>query len=122
MQAAALGWIVSAVYKSITGRVQPDLLNIITDQSRNWNFGFLEHGVFWGWPSSHTTVAFAMVAAFIILLGKNRPVARWLAIAYAFYIGIGVSFSIHWFSEFIAGAIIGTVVGVTVGKWWKKKL
>lgn len=123
MQAALLGWMISSLYKSVTGRVQPDLSNIIatTDQSRNWNFGFWEHGIFWGWPSSHTTVAFAMVVAFVVLLQGKRPAAKWLAIIYAFYIGIGVSFSIHWFSEFVAGAIIGTVIGVTVGKWWKDK-
>lgn len=124
MQAAILGWVISSLYKSVTGRVQPDLLNIIvtTDQSRNWNFGFWEHGIFWGWPSSHTTVAFAMVATFIIVLGNKKPAAKWLAIAYALYIGIAVSLRIHWFSEFVAGAIIGTVIGITVGKWWKQKL
>lgn len=123
MQAAVLGWLISSLYKSVTGRVQPNLSTIVStiDQSRNWNFGFWEHGIFWGWPSSHTTVAFAMVSTFIILLQGKKPVAKWLAIAYAFYIGIAVSFSIHWLSEFVAGAIIGTVIGVTVGKWWKAK-
>jgi membrane-associated phospholipid phosphatase len=123
MQAALLGWMISSLYKSVTGRVQPDLSGVVaaTDQSRNWHFGFWEHGIFWGWPSSHTTVAFAMVATFVVLLRGKRSVAKWLAIVYAFYIGIAVSFSIHWFSEFVAGAIIGTVIGVTVGKWWKDK-
>jgi membrane-associated phospholipid phosphatase len=47
------------------------------------------------------------------------PKHRWLgvaALAYAFYIGIGVSMTIHWFSDFAAGAIIGSVIGVVVGK------
>ncbi len=124
MQAAALGWVISSLYKSVTGRVQPDLLNIAasTDQSLNWNFGFWEHGIFWGWPSSHTTVAFATAIAFVILLGRKRPVAKWTAVAYAFYVGIATSLGIHWLSEFVAGAIIGTVIGVTVGRWWRPKL
>jgi len=47
-------------------------------------------------------------------------VAGFIVFIYALYIGIGVSLSIHWFSEFVAGAIIGTVIGVTVGKFYKK--
>jgi hypothetical protein len=44
---------------------------------------------------------------------------RWLgyaAIAYALYIGVGVSMTIHWFSDFAAGAILGSVIGAVVGK------
>jgi hypothetical protein len=39
-----------------------------------------------------------------------------VAILYAFYIGLGVSMTIHWYSDFVAGAIIGSVVGMVVGK------
>jgi hypothetical protein len=48
-----------------------------------------------------------------------HPKQRWLgyvAIAYAFFIGLGVSMTIHWFSDFAAGAIIGSVVGVVAGR------
>jgi F0F1-type ATP synthase assembly protein I len=34
----------------------------------------------------------------------------------AFYIGLGVSMMIHWFSDFVAGAILGMVIGVLVRK------
>ena len=71
--------------------------------------------MFWGWPSSHTTVAFAMALALWELYPENRLI-RYGAILYAFYVGIGVSITIHWFSEFVAGAIIGSVIGVVVGK------
>ena len=46
------------------------------------------------------------------------PKQRWLgywAITYAFYVGFGVSMTIHWFSDFVAGALVGTVIGVVVG-------
>jgi membrane-associated phospholipid phosphatase len=46
------------------------------------------------------------------------PKQKWLgylAITYAFYVGFGISMTIHWFSDFVAGALIGTVVGVVVG-------
>lgn len=120
-QAAIIGSVISSAYKALTGRVQPDIHNVITDISGNFNFGLLKHGVFWGWPSSHTTIAFAMAFAFIYVYPKSasarqRAIARCGALLYAFYIGFGVSMSIHWFSEFAAGAIIGAVIGIVVGK------
>jgi hypothetical protein len=32
------------------------------------------------------------------------------------YIGVGVSMTIHWFSDFVAGAMMGTVIGRVVGR------
>ena len=32
------------------------------------------------------------------------------------YIGLGVSMTIHWFSDFAAGAILGTIIGLVVGR------
>lgn len=124
-QAGILGDIVASIYKAFTGRKPPEFMhgtgafNVVVphtgDYSHGFQFGFLRGGVFWGWPSSHTTVAFAMSVALIMLFPKNALV-RWLALLYAFYIGLGVSFTIHWFSEFVAGAIIGAVIGYVVGK------
>jgi membrane-associated phospholipid phosphatase len=113
-QAALLGYLVSIGYKALTGRVHP-MRNAGEDISHIFQFGFLRGGVFWGWPSSHTTVAFAMAMAVFALFPKQR----WLgivAILYAFYVGIAVSMTIHWFSDFVAGAIVGSVVGSVVGK------
>jgi membrane-associated phospholipid phosphatase len=120
-QAALAGWIISSTYKAFTGRVQPNLLDLINDSSNSFQFGFWEHGIFWGWPSSHTTVAFAMAFALISFYPKHKILA-FTAIVYALYIGIGVSFSVHWFSEFVSGLIIGTVIGLTVGKAYSQKL
>jgi len=113
-QAELLGSLVSSAYKAVTGRVHPSH-GIGTDISHVFHFGFLRGGVFWGWPSSHATIAFAMASTVFTLCAKRR----WLglvAILYAFYVGIGVSLTIHWFSDFAAGAIIGSVIGVVVGK------
>ncbi|MCX6925306.1 MAG: phosphatase PAP2 family protein, partial [Verrucomicrobia bacterium] len=101
-------------YKALTGRLHPARV-LGPDISHMFRFGFLRGGVFWGWPSSHTTIAFAMAATVFTLFPKQR----WLgcvAIAYALYIGVGVSTTIHWFSDFAAGAIIGTVIGTVVGR------
>jgi membrane-associated phospholipid phosphatase len=114
--AVATGWLVSSFYKSFTGRIPPPFrAQTYTDISHQFNFGLLRHGIFWGWPSSHTTIAFAMAVTLWILC-PDRPVIKYGALLVAFYIGISVSTDIHWFSEFVAGAIIGSVVGSVVGR------
>jgi len=113
-QAELFGSLISSAYKAFTGRAHP-AHTIGNDISHVFRFGFLRGGVFWGWPSSHTTIAFAMAATVFTLCPKQR----WLgciAFLYAFYVGIGVSMTIHWFSDFVAGAIIGTIIGTVVGK------
>jgi len=121
-QAALLGLLVSDFYKFFTGRPGPpgfSTQNFTTDISHIFRFGILHGGVFFGWPSSHTTVAFAMAVTLYILYHNNKFV-RYASIIYALYVGIGVSLTIHWFSDFAAGAIIGSVVGVVVGKSFSK--
>ena len=113
-QAELIGALVAAGYKAITGRAHPAHV-VGADLSHTFRFGVLRGGVFWGWPSSHTTIAFAMAVTIYTLF----PRKKWLgyaAIIYALYVGIGVSMTIHWFSDFAAGGIIGTVIGVVVGK------
>jgi hypothetical protein len=62
-----------------------------------------------------------MSVCLITLYPRNRKLVV-LALVYAFYIGLGVSVSIHWLSEFVAGAIIGSVVGNVVGRSFGEKL
>jgi membrane-associated phospholipid phosphatase len=119
-QAELLGSLISSAYKAVTGRVHPAHI-VGTDISHFFRFGFLRGGVFWGWPSSHTTIAFAMAATVFTLFPKQR----WLgivAIFYAFYVGIAVSMTIHWYSDFIAGAILGSVIGTVVGKNFRENI
>ena len=75
--------------------------------------------MFWGWPSSHTTIAFAVAVTLFVLYRKN-PLVKYPALLVALYIGVGVSTNIHWFSEFVAGAIIGSVIGSVVGNAYAK--
>ncbi len=113
-QAVILGSLISSTYKAFTGRVHP-LREIGADISRDFRFGFWRGGVFWGWPSSHTTIAFAMAVTIYMLFPKQRWMG-WTAIAYALYVGLSVSVTIHWFSDFVAGAIIGSAIGVVAGR------
>jgi hypothetical protein len=44
---------------------------------------------------------------------------RWFgaaALLYAFYIGLSVSMTAHWFSDFASGIIFGIIAGTTVGR------
>lgn len=113
-QAALLGWFIASLYKAFTGRIHLPH-DVAVDTSHVFRFGFMRGGIFWGWPSSHTATAFAMAFTLFTLFPQPR-LFRIGVVAYAFYIGIGVSTTIHWFSDFVAGAIIGTVIGVSVGK------
>ena len=121
-QAAIMGSFVSSFYKAFTGRMQPPrvLTTNTLDISHGFRFGFWRGGIFWGWPSSHTTIAFA-VAFTIWALYSNRIYLRYFVVMYAAYVGLGVSMSIHWFSDFVAGAIIGTIIGVVVVKSFKER-
>ena len=84
-QAAILGSLISSTYKAFTGRVHP--VHVVgEDISHVFRFGFLRGGVFWGWPSSHTTIAFAMAMTVFTFCPKQRWLG-WVAILYAFYVG-----------------------------------
>jgi membrane-associated phospholipid phosphatase len=119
-QAEVIGGIIAAGYKAVTGRVHP-AHGVGADLTHVFKFGLLRGGVFWGWPSSHTTLAFAMAVAVFRLFPKQKWLG-YLAICYAFYIGLGVSMTIHWFSDFVAGVLIGTVVGVVVATSFSQSL
>ena len=126
-QAALLGYGISCLYKAFTGRLPPPFKGFrmsaanegsLIDSSHGFQLGLLKGGIFWGWPSSHTSVAFAMTACLITLHPGNRRL-MFAALAYAFYVGLGISVSIHWLSEFVAGAIIGSLIGRVVGQSFK---
>jgi membrane-associated phospholipid phosphatase len=121
-QAAILGWLISSFYKACTGRLHPEIAAPLSgiDISRYFSFDPFNSGVFWGWPSSHTTVAFAMAVALIALYPRRRVLAG-MVLIYALAIGLGVSVTIHWFSDVIAGGIVGSVVGAVVGESYSRR-
>jgi membrane-associated phospholipid phosphatase len=116
-QAVIIAWLVSSTYKAFTGRIQPEFLTNTSaiDISRDFNFGFLQHGIFWGWPSSHAAVACALAAALIVFYGKNK-VVQYSALFYAILIASGAAIGFHWFSDVVAGVVIGALVGVVVAR------
>ena len=129
-QAALLGYVISSSYKAFTGRIPPPFTmrfhgempshGPLVDTSHGFQLGFLRGGIFWGWPSGHTTVAFAMTVCLIALWARHKPWC-YLLLLYPLYVGLSVSVSIHWFSEFVAGVIIGSVIGTVVGNSFKDR-
>lgn len=115
--AQACAWVIASSYKVVTGRTQPEFLTHLNtiDISRDFHFGFLEYGMYWGWPSAHAATACAMAAALYALYPRSR-VVRYVAIPYAIYMIIGAAIGFHWLSDALAGALIGTVVGFSVAK------
>ena len=81
-QSAILAYLVTSGCKAITGRRPPPFHGhverlaldgpALADSSHGFQFGFLRGGIFWGWPSGHTTVAFAMAVCLMTLYPKNR--------------------------------------------------
>jgi membrane-associated phospholipid phosphatase len=96
-------------------------INSLADTSHGFQLGFMKGGIFWGWPSSHTTTAFAMSTCLIAIYPQKKVLVS-LALLYAIYVGLSVSVSIHWLSEFVAGAIIGSVIGRVVGTSFRVRL
>jgi membrane-associated phospholipid phosphatase len=117
-QSIILSYIVVSGLKAITGRKGPDIRgeenNPVPDYSKDFKWGFFERGVFDGWPSGHTTTAFAMAFTLIGLFPENTTLSIF-SLSYASLIGLGISTNIHWFSDFFAGALIGYTIGNSVG-------
>jgi membrane-associated phospholipid phosphatase len=70
-QAEFIGSLISSGYKAVTARAHPTA-DLNPDLSQVFHFGILRGGVFWGWPSSHTTIAFAMAGAIFRLFPKQK--------------------------------------------------
>lgn len=119
-QVVVITVIIIASYKAITGRDHPGRARTFSntvieavDNSHNFKFGFWRESIFYGWPSSHTGVAFAM-SSLTALQFKSQ---KWVGIGAFFYaciIGLGASVSFHWLSDVIAGVIIGSLIGYVV--------
>lgn len=117
-QAAILGLVLSSFYKIFTGRPGPVLSSLLTleDTSKIFRFGIWRGGIFWGWPSSHTTTAVA-IATCIVLIAPKHKLFQVLTVMFAAYVSIGAGISFHWFSDMVAGIIFGIIVGKSVAKY-----
>jgi membrane-associated phospholipid phosphatase len=125
-QSAVLTAGIVSSLKMITSRATPGLRDggsrhPLRDGSQDFSdeFKWFTWDMFNGWPSGHTAQAFTAAAT----LAELYPDNLWLRIGawtYAALIGFGVSTDVHWASDIWAGALIGTAIGRTVGRSFRK--
>lgn len=107
-------------YKALSGRSSPDahaLFNAVlpTNNSADFHLGFMDGEMLGGWPSSHTTIAFAM-AAYMVARYPTKAYMPYLMYTYATLVGLGVAVGFHWLSEVLAGALLGVLIGRSVAR------
>ncbi|MGA9293776.1 MAG: phosphatase PAP2 family protein [Ignavibacteriaceae bacterium] len=126
LQSSLIALAYNTLLKAVTGRPHPDWKNNddLKSLSKTFRFGFLRGGVFWGWPSGHTSSTMAVVSA----LTNFYPDKTWLKIAgysYVAYMIFAVSSlnrgGMHWFSDAIAAAFMSYAIGSTVGKYYRNQ-
>jgi membrane-associated phospholipid phosphatase len=112
-----------AIMKGITGHISPGIIDVLdhkrsentADYSGDFDWGFGNRGFIAGWPSSHTTTAFAFAAA-LSEIYHEKTLLKAASYSYAVFIALGVSLCVHWSSEVLAGVLIGYAIGKTVGR------
>ena len=126
LQSSVIAFMYNSLLKAITGRPHPDWRNSddMKGLSKTFRFGFMRGGIFWGWPSGHTSSTMAVVAA----LTNFYPEKTWLKIAgygYVAYMMFAVSSlgrgGMHWFSDAVAAAFMAYAIGSTTGKFYRDK-
>jgi membrane-associated phospholipid phosphatase len=127
LQSSLLCFLYNSLLKAITGRPHPDWHHNsnMKDLSKTFRFGLLRGGIYWGWPSGHTSSTMAVVAA----LTSFYPHKTWLKIAgfgYVAYMMFAVTSlnrgGMHWFSDAVAATFMSYTMGSTVGKFYRSKL
>ncbi len=110
-----------SLLKSFTGREPPDASSneSVQHQSEDFNFGFLNRGIYDGWPSGHMATITSIASSMI----HYYPEQTWIKYAgYASMTYTMVMVSVehraqfHWFSDGVAGGLMGWAIGKTVGK------
>ncbi|MGE5621099.1 MAG: phosphatase PAP2 family protein [archaeon] len=126
LQSTALAFVYNSLLKAVTGRPHPNWREEkdMEALSKQFRFGFLRGGIFWGWPSGHTSSTMAVVSA----LTSFYPDKTWLKIVgygYTAYMMFAVSSlnrgGMHWFSDAVAAAFMSYAIGSTVGKYYRSK-
>jgi membrane-associated phospholipid phosphatase len=112
-------------WKWASGRPRPeyDAVSDSTPRDKEFNFNIAEQSVTsgrWRWPSGHTSSMFAMASAFHGFY-PDKPWIPWVGYSVSGLMGFAmINGNYHWASDVVAGAIIGTVVGFTIGRNFRR--
>jgi len=124
LQASLVAFLYNSLLKAVTGRPNPDWQHHtdMKELSKTFRFGFMRGGIFWGWPSGHTSSTMAVVSALTSFYSEKT----WLKVAgysLAAYMMFGVSSlhrgGMHWFSDAVAAAFMSYAIGSTIGKYYR---
>ncbi len=124
LQSSLVAFLYNSLLKAVTGRPNPDWQHQsdMKELSRTFRFGFMRGGIFWGWPSGHTSSAMAVVSALTAFYSEKTwlKVAGYSVVAYMMF---GVSSlhrgGMHWFSDAVAAAFMSYAIGSTIGKYYR---
>lgn len=111
----------ASLLKIFTGRPAPrnDSPDSTQDQAEDFRIGLSRGGIDDGWPSGHTSTTVAVLAG-LSYYYPDRPWVSWLSVGLSGYMMYAISANengqFHWFSDVVAGAIMGYAIGSTVGK------
>ncbi len=118
IQATAVAFLYNNILKAITGRAHPDVEKNSSERSRDFKWGFLRRGVFYGWPSGHSMTN-AGLAMGIASYNRENP---WVVAGCSVYAGfvatsmvLGAQGEAHWLSDAVAGTLMGASIGWYIG-------
>ena len=126
VQATAVAFLYNNILKAISGRAHPDAEDNTGERSRDFKWGFGRRGVFYGWPSGHSMTNAAMAMS-IVSYNRDNPLVVAGCSLYAGYIAtsmvLGAKGEAHWFSDAVAGTLMGASIGWYIGSvFYKDKI
>jgi len=123
-QATAVAFLYNNILKAISGRAHPDAEKNDGELSRDFKWGFGRRGVFYGWPSGHSMTN-AALAMSIASYHRDKPLVVGGCALYAGYIAtsmvLGAKGEAHWFSDAVAGTLMGASIGWYIGNTFYKE-
>lgn len=126
VQATAVAFLYNNILKAISAREHPDAELNSGERSRDFKWGFFRRGVFYGWPSGHSMTNAAMAMS-IASYNRDNPLVVAGCALYAGYIAtsmvLGAKGEAHWFSDAVAGTLMGASIGWYIGSvFYKEKV